>query len=172
VFVGDEFRESGFKVRANWVVESKPPGCLGFMAEFSDGNSYKKHGSEIEVKPLPTPFDTGFTNATFRTIEWTNVADHMLPRRFELVKFDPDPSFQAQKKLKIAYMMVGEAHSVVIGVTRTNFASEPPARCNVIDYSHRDERSQTPYFTYRATDGKLISYEKFLEQQRARSGER
>lgn len=34
VFVGDEFRESGFKVRANWVVESKPPGFLGFMAEF------------------------------------------------------------------------------------------------------------------------------------------
>jgi hypothetical protein len=172
VFVGDEFRESGFKVRSNWVVENKPPGFLEFMAEFSDGNSYRKRGSEVEVEPLPKPFDTGFTNAIFRTLEWTKVAGYTLPRKFELVAFQPDYSEKSQMKLKIAYMMAGETHSITLGTTRTNFASELPERCNVIDYSHQDERSRTHYFTYRATDGKLISHEEFLEQQRARSGER
>jgi len=75
------------------------------------------------------------------------------------------------KKLKIAYMMVGETHSFVLGTTRTNFASVLPERYHVIDYTHPNEGSRSPYFTYRAIDGKLLSYEEFMEQQRARSGE-
>jgi len=170
VFVGVEFRESGLKVSSHWVVESKRPSLLNFMAEFSDGTSYERQGSQVEVKPWPKPFDTGFTNAIFRTIEWTNVAGYSLPRKFELVKFDPDYSEKPLKKLKIAYMMVGETHSVVLGTTRTNFTSTLPERYHAIDYTHRDERSRAESFTYRAADGKLISYETFLEQQRERSG--
>ncbi|MCL4788064.1 MAG: hypothetical protein KJ070_14930 [Verrucomicrobia bacterium] len=113
VFVGDEFRESGFKVKSHWVVESKRPGLLNFVAEFSDGNSYQKQGSQIEVKPWPKPFDNGFTNAIFRTTEWTNVADYTLPRKFELVAFQPDLAALPQKKLKVTCMMAGQTHSVV-----------------------------------------------------------
>jgi len=101
VFVGDEFRESGLKVSSHWIVESKRPGLLNFMAEFSDGTSYQKQGSQVEVKPRPKPFDTGFTNAIFRTIEWTNLEGYTLPRKFELVKFDPDFSNKSQKKLTV-----------------------------------------------------------------------
>lgn len=172
VFVGDEFREAGLEVKSEWVVESKTPNLLKYMTEFSDGNSYRKQGSRVEVKPLPQPFDAGFTNAVFRVIEWTNVAGYTLPRRFEVLKLDPDLADKTGKKLKVAYMMEGETHSIVLGTTRTNFASELPERCNVIDYSHRDDRSRTHYFTYRATDGKLISYEEFLARQQRRNRER
>jgi hypothetical protein len=96
----------------------------------------------------------------------------MFAKRFEHVAFAPDLAEQAQKKLKIACMMVGETHSVVLGTTRTNFNPELPERCNVIDYTHHDAKSRAHYFTYRAADGKLISHEQFLEQQKARSGER
>lgn len=172
VFVGDEFRESGLKVKSEWVVESKTPNLLKYMAEFSDGNSYRMQGSRVEVKPLPKPFDAGFTNSVFRVIEWTNVAGYTLPRRFEVLKLDPDLADRTGKKLKVVYMMVGEAHSIVLGTTRTNFNPELPDRCRVIDYTHRDGRSRAHYFTYRTADGKLISYDKILEQQRTRSGER
>jgi hypothetical protein len=172
MFVGDEFREAGLKVKSEWLVESKFPNLLRFMAEFSDGNSYKKQGSQVEVKPLPQPFDAGFTNAIFRTIEWTNVAGFTFPRRFEVLKFDPELADQTGKKLRVAYMMEGETHSFVLGTTRTNFASELPERCNVIDYSHRDDRSRTHYFYYRTTDGKLISYEEFLARQQRSIRER
>lgn len=172
VFIGDEFREGGLKVKSEWLFERRIPNLLQFMAEFSDGNSYKNQESRVEVKPLPQPFDAGFTNAIFRTIEWTNVAGYTFPRRFEVLKFDPEFADQAGTKLKVAYMMEGETHSFVLGTTRTNFTSELPERCNVIDYSHRDERSRTDYFTYRATDGKLISYEEFLARQQRRNRER
>jgi len=172
VFLGDEFREAGLKVKSEWRFESRIPNLLQFMAEFSDGNSYEKQGSRVEVKPLPQPFDAGFTNAIFRTIEWTNVAGYTFPRRFEVLKFDPEFADKAGTKLKVAYMMEGETHSFVLGKTRTNFASELPERCNVIDYPHRDDRSRTHYFYYRTTDGKLISYEEFLARQQRRNPER
>ncbi len=172
VCVGDEFRESGLKVKSHWVVESKRPGSLNFMAEFSDGNSYKKQATQVEVRPFPQPFDTGFTNTIYRTIEWTNLAGYTLPRKFELVAFAPDLSDQSQKKLRIAYMMVGEAHSIILGTTKTNFAPSLPERCNVIDYSLRDEKSRTHYFTYQTTDGKLINYDEFIARQQERDRKR
>jgi hypothetical protein len=172
VYIGDEFRESGLKVKSHWIMGNEHPGFPAFMAEFSDGINYKRLGRQVEVKPWPKPFDTGFTNAIFRTIEWTNVAGSTLPKRFELVAFAHDLAELPQKKLKVAYMMVGETHSVVLGTTRTNFAPVLPERCSVIDYTHRDETSRVRDFTYRTADGKLISYEEFLEQQRARAGER
>lgn len=169
VFIGNEFRESGIKAESQWTVESKLPRFLMFMAEFSDGNTYDVQGSKIDPRPLPKPFDAGFTNAVFTTIKWTNVAGYAFPQKFELLKFDPAFSSKGGKKLKVAYMMVGEMQSFNLGSTRSSFVSELPERCNVIDFSHPDERSRTHFFTYRATNGKLMTYEEFNAQPRTRA---
>lgn len=164
VFIENGFRESQLKTESQWTVEALPPGLLEFMVEFSDGKTYEPVG-KATPKRLPAPYDTGFTNAFFRTLEWTNVMGLRFPRKFELVKLQPDLSSPTEKKLTIAYRMVGEAHSYIVGKPRTNLASIFPKRSNVIDYRFPDAGSRTDYSTYNysAPEGKTASAQQLLE---------
>ncbi|MEI2727241.1 MAG: hypothetical protein V9H26_28215 [Verrucomicrobiota bacterium] len=168
VFIEKGFRESQRKTESQWTVEAVPPGLLEFMAEFSDGKTYEP-GGKATPKRLPAPYDTGFTNAFFRTLEWTNVMGLRFPRKFELVKLQPDLASPTEKKLTIAYRMVGEAHSYIVGKPRTNLASILPKRSQVIDYRYPDAGSRTEYSTYKfsAPEGKTLSAQQLLDGKRS-----
>ena len=171
VFVEKGFRESQLKTESQWTVEARPPGLLKFTVEFSDGKTYEP-GGKANPKPMPAPYDTGFTNAIFRTLEWTNMMGLRLPRKFELVKFQPDLSSKTEKKLNIAYRMLGEAHSYIIGKLRTNLVSVFPKRSNVIDYRFPDAGSRTDYSTYNysAPEGITLSAQELLKPERVAVG--
>lgn len=156
-------REARLKTRAHFQAQNGGPGFLAFMAEFCDGESTALPG-QYGAKHLKAPFEGGYTNAIFRSIQWTNVAGSEMPSEFELVKFRPDYSEMSSKLLKPTYWLKGHIESYVIGSTKalipSNHISEPT---RVVDYSVTDQTTRNPYSSYNLKNGQLLSPEQVKE---------
>ena len=168
-FAGAGFRESGLKVKSDWALSDTDTAgtFLDFMTEFSDGNKYEREGNQIKVRPLPSPYNAGFTNAFFRVSDWTMIDKLKVPKTFELFAYQPDAHNQTEGKLSLRYKMTGTMRDFKSGTARTNFTSDLPARCRVVDYTHPDTRTDAKYFTYLSKDGQLLDYDEFAKRQKA-----
>ena len=151
--MGPGFREAGKKVRAQWMLQSEPPGLVRYLADYSDGNEYTKIGTQVKVTPLPEPFNKGFTNSLFTTSVWTNIGKLVIPTSFRLSRFGSDLSGSGGPRLRLLYACSGSAQAVAEGVSRSDFKYHVPERCRVVDYSLPSIGVPLNMYTYLSVSG-------------------
>jgi hypothetical protein len=164
--MGEGYRESGGRVRAQWSFDDIEPGFLKYMCDFSDGREYRRTGSKLTFTSMPKPFDKGFTNSVFNVLQWTNVSSLRIPFIFELLRFAPQLGSGNQQKLQTLYTCKGTVDSVRISLSVTNFTPDIPMKCRVTDYTVSDKGTPFNGYTYLTTNGTLLTFEELkLEPQ-------
>jgi hypothetical protein len=88
LFELDHYYERPFKVAARWSLQTSPP-FLPVEALYLDDGEVKTDPQFPPYKRKP-PFDTGFTNVTYKVLEFTNCAGVEVPRVAEVDTYRPD----------------------------------------------------------------------------------
>lgn len=149
-FMGQGFRESGLKVRAQWQRASESPGLLAWMCDFYDGNRYGTDGSRFVTEPLPAPFNQPTTNVFYQVVEWTNSAGYKIPLRWKVERFRRNVQLQ---QLELESVTEGTCIGVRAGTTTTDFAARIPSRARITDRTLTARGLELKDFSYITYDG-------------------
>lgn len=86
---GLDHRTSKMKLKASWQRFNSPPYLPKSIVYYNDGYFYLPSNGKFEKKQYPPPYNEGFTNATFKVIQTTNINGIKLPMAVEFTHFAP-----------------------------------------------------------------------------------
>jgi hypothetical protein len=158
-------RKQPFEIPVFWERSPRPP-HLPWSAQFvSDGyyRSYNPSTKKLDVIPLASPYDRGFTNALYRVLETTNLNSIVLPTRF-VFEIYSSPIFKTAVPFNRLVVKGNTTRVLMSGNSKT----APPqfkGVAQVTDYRQPRAESQnvrmdrSPYITYSITNGTWLDVE-------------
>lgn len=84
-----DLRFENFQVQGNWILNNSAPKLPDSVVYFSDGNlRLKRGGGERLTLKAPGPFSSGYTNAIYTVLGWTNFGSAIeVPHRFVFQRY-------------------------------------------------------------------------------------
>jgi hypothetical protein len=86
-----------------------------------------------ERQPLPAPYDAGFTNAVYRTLETRKVGDREIPSLFQWTGYEPKPKGNSRDELRMVWVATGRVTNATVSGESVRFRPRLQGRAAILD---------------------------------------
>ena len=98
----------GERLKASWSLSSQPPYLPEYLVEYADENVFNvvnKFFDRWKQKTFPPIYKSGYTNAVYEALSWSDVDGLHIPNHFRLTSYIPcyDGSDNAQLQVQSTY---------------------------------------------------------------------
>jgi hypothetical protein len=150
---------SPIEVSASWSLNMIPPHLPESILQYANENVFTMVNSNylnFMSKQLPQLYRHGYTNAFFRTIEWMNIGDIKLPKRFILDGYVPLPDGKNSKELATQVVYRGFIDSAAITSDEPIILPKAFTKWTKV-YEYRFGLTNGQPFVYSSESGELLS---------------
>jgi hypothetical protein len=172
VFMGAAWPDYGRKIQASWLQSDAPPRLPAHVVEYADREVFAFVDSlarEDQANPLPALYQSGYTNAIYDVLAWTNVGKLRLPFHSRLTRYIPAPAGRDAGHLIIQLTYDSYLSEVSTdGVAHIMFPESLPRGTRTSDYRFGNEGGK-PH-VYSSPDGRILSLKQIQALEPSKPG--
>ena len=157
---------NGHKLRASWEVSTEPPYLPETLIEYSDAETFNivsKFYNRWKKLPFPSIYESGYTNAVYNILSWTNIDNLKLPKHFQLKGFIPRFDGIDSSQLQVQVMYDGYIESVDATATNPIIFPDRFSAWSRIDEYRYGTINDRP-IVYTSKSGDLLSKDEIIRR--------
>jgi hypothetical protein len=164
VFPRIDLRPYAVKMKTLWTLASELPNLPSKVVGFRDNKDYSLVGDQLVAKKLPAGSSRLETNYIYEVLNWTNVADLLIPQRFKLTLFDIYSPVVPSRHLWVRAVYEGAVDMVKTNLTVSDFEPQMTTGLSyVVENRLLRERIPVGGLAYLTTNGVLLTGDQLRE---------